>query len=299
MDIAVTGASGLIGTTLVEALTADGHRPVRLVRRSPRPGEDAISWDPAAGAIDADSLEGIDAVVHLAGEGIAEKRWNPAQKARILDSRVDGTTLLATTLAGLDKRPAVLLSGSAIGYYGDRGDEELTEASPPGDIFLADVCKAWEAATATAEAAGIRVAHLRTGIVLDAHGGALAKTLPLFKLGLGGRLGSGKQWWSWISADDEVGAIRFLLHADVSGPVNLTAPQPVTNAEFTKVLGQVLGRPTLLPVPAFGPKVLLGGELAEQLLFTSARVLPMALTDAGYQFATPDLESGLRKVLGR
>jgi uncharacterized protein len=299
MDIAVTGATGLIGSTLVEALAADGHRPVSLVRRSPRPGEDAITWDPAAGTIDADSLEGIDAVVHLAGEGIAEKRWNDAQKARILNSRVDGTTLLATTLAGLDRPPAVLLSGSAIGYYGDRGDETLTETSAPGDIFLAEVCKAWEAATATAEAAGIRVAHLRTGIVLDANGGALAKTLPLFKLGLGGRLGPGTQWWSWISADDEVGAIRFLLDADVSGPVNLTAPEPVTNAEFTKVLGQVLGRPTLLPVPAFGPKILLGSELAEQLLFTSARVLPTTLIDAGYTFVTPDLESGLRKVLGR
>lgn len=299
MDIAITGASGLIGSTLVGALAADGHRPVKMVRRNPKPGEDAISWDPAAGTIDADSLEGIGAVVHLAGEGIAEKRWNPEQKQRILDSRVDGTTLLATTLAGLDAPPSVFLSGSAIGFYGDRGDEKLTEASAPGDIFLAEVCKAWEAATATAEAAGIRVAHLRTGIVLDAHGGALAKTLPLFKLGLGGRLGSGKQWWSWISVDDEVGAIRFLLDADVSGPVNLTAPEPVTNAEFTKVLGKVLGRPTLLPVPAFGPKILLGSELAEQLLFTSARVLPTTLTDAGYVFATPDLESGLRKVLGR
>jgi len=298
MDIAVTGASGLIGSRLVDTLTADGHRPVRLVRRDPRPGEDAVRWDPAAGEIDAASLEGIEAVVHLAGEGIAEKRWSAEQKRRILDSRVQGTTLLATALAGLQRRPSVLLSGSAIGFYGDRGDEELTESSSPGDIFLADVCRAWEAATAPAEQAGIRVAHLRTGIVLDRNGGALAKTLPLFRLGLGGRLGSGRQWWSWIGIDDEVGAIRFLLDAEVSGPVNLTAPAPVTNAEFTKVLGRVLGRPTALPVPAFGPKLLLGAELAEQLLFTSARVLPGVLESAGYQFSAPDLEGALRKELG-
>ena len=298
MDIAVTGASGLIGSRLVAELAAGGHRPIRLVRREPTAGEDAIRWDPAAGTIDAASLEGVGAVVHLAGEGIAERRWSEAQKQRILDSRVSGTTLLATTLAGLTTPPRVLLSGSAIGFYGERGDEELTESSGPGDIFLADVCRAWEAATAPAEEAGIRVSHLRTGIVLDRHGGALAKTLPLFRLGLGGRLGSGRQWWSWIGIEDEVGAIMFLLDAEVSGPVNLTAPHPVTNAEFTRVLGRVLGRPTLLPVPSFGPKLLLGSELAEQLLFTSARVLPEALTTAGYQFRTPDLEGALREELG-
>lgn len=299
MDIAITGASGLIGRALSDALRSAGHRPLPLVRRDPAPGEDAVRWDPAAGTIDAASLEGVGAVVHLAGEGIAEKRWNEAQKRRILDSRVDGTTLLSTTLAGLNRPPGVLLSGSAIGYYGERGDEELTEASDPGDLFISDVCRAWEAATAPAEAAGIRVAHLRTGIVLDAHGGALAKTLPLFRFGLGGRLGSGRQWWSWIGIADEVGAIVFLLDADVSGPVNLTAPTPVTNAEFTKVLGRVLGRPTLLPVPAFGPKILLGSELAEQLLFTSARVLPDVLTGAGYEFRSPDLEGALREELGK
>ncbi len=299
MDIAITGASGLIGRALSDALRNAGHRPIPLVRRDPAPGEDAIRWDPAAGTIDADSLEGVGAVVHLAGEGIAEKRWNEAQKRRILDSRVDGTTLLSATLAGLDRPPGVLLSGSAIGFYGERGDEELTEASDPGDLFISDVCRAWEAATAPAEAAGIRVAHLRTGIVLDAHGGALAKTLPLFRFGLGGRLGSGRQWWSWIGIEDEVGAIVFLLDADVSGPVNLTAPAPVTNAEFTKVLGRVLGRPTLLPVPAFGPKILLGSELAEQLLFTSARVLPEVLISAGYEFRSPDLEGALRQELGK
>jgi len=299
VEVAVTGASGLIGSALMASLAADGHRGIRMVRREPRPGEDAISWDPAAGTIDAASLEGIDAVVHLAGEGIAAGRWTKAQKARILDSRVDGTTLLATTLAGLDRPPSVLLSGSAIGYYGERGDDEITEADGPGDIFLSEVCVDWEAAAAPAVDAGIRVAFLRTGIVLDPTGGALAKTLPLFRLGLGGRLGSGRQWWSWISADDEVGAIRFLLDHDISGPVNLTAPNPVTNAEFTTTLGRVLKRPTILPVPAFGPKLLLGPELADQLLFTSARVLPEVLTSAGFTFATPDLAAGLTKVLGK
>jgi uncharacterized protein (TIGR01777 family) len=299
MDIVVTGASGLSGRALTTALTNEGHRVVPLVRRSPRPGEDAIAWNPEAGTIDADSLEGFDAVVHLAGEGIAERRWTPQQKLRILNSRVDSTTLLATTLAGLTDKPSVLLSGSAIGFYGDRGDEELTEQSGPGAIFLSEVCEAWERATAAAEAADIRVTHLRTGIVLDPSGGALAKTLPLFKLGLGGRLGSGRQWWSWISLEDEVGAIRFLLDHDVRGPVNLAAPHPVTNAEFTKVLGNVLGRPTVLPVPAFGPKLLLGAELAEQLLFTSARVLPSPLVDAGFEFTSPDLDGALRKELGK
>jgi len=297
MDIAVTGASGLIGTRLTDHLVANGHRVVPLVRTAPAAGTDAIQWDPAAGTIDAASLEGFDAVVHLAGEGIANKRWSAEQKRRILDSRVDGTTLLATTLAGLNRPPAVLLSGSAIGFYGDQGDTELTEDSPAGDIFLSEVCEAWETASAPASEAGIRVAHLRTGIVLDPTGGALGKTLGLFRLGLGGRLGSGRQWWSWIGIDDEVGAIAFLLDHDISGPVNLTAPNPATNAEYTKVLGRVLGRPTLLPVPSFGPKLVLGSELAEQLLFTSARVLPQVLVDAGYEFVSPDLEGALRKVL--
>lgn len=297
MDIAVTGASGLIGTRLTDHLVANGHRVVPLVRTAPAAGTDAIQWDPVAGTIDAASLEGFDAVVHLAGEGIANKRWSAEQKRRILDSRVDGTTLLSTTLAGLNRPPAALLSGSAIGFYGDQGDTELTEDSPAGDIFLSEVCEAWEAASAPASEAGIRVAHLRTGIVLDPTGGALGKTLGLFRLGLGGRLGSGRQWWSWIGIDDEVGAIAFLLDHDISGPVNLTAPNPATNAEYTKVLGRVLGRPTLLPVPSFGPKLVLGSELAEQLLFTSARVLPQVLADAGYEFVSPDLEGALRKVL--
>ncbi len=299
MDIAVTGATGFIGTALVDALRADGHRVATLVRRAPAAGQDAVRWDPAAGTIDAASLEGIDAVVHLAGEPIGARRWNDEVKRRILDSRVQGTDLLARTLADLDRPPAVLLSGSAIGIYGERGDEVLTERSPAGTGFLADVVTAWEAATAPAAAAGIRVAHLRTGIVLAPGGGALAKVLPLFRFGLGGRLGPGTQWWSWISLTDEVRAIRFLLDADVAGPVDLTAPQPVTNAAFTKDLGSVLGRPTVLPVPKFGPSLLLGSELATELLFTSQQVLPAVLEDAGFAFEHAALTDALRAELRR
>jgi hypothetical protein len=298
MDVVISGASGLIGSALVASLTADGHRAIRLVRRDPATGADEIRWDPVAGTIDAVSLEGVDAVVHLAGEGIAEKRWDAAQKARIRDSRVDGTQLLATTLAGLERRPSAFVSSSAIGIYGSRGDEMLTEDSEPAPGFLADVCVAWEAAAAPAADAGIRVVHPRTGIVLSRDGGALAKMLLPFKFGLGGRLGSGRQYWSWISLHDEVAALRWLIDHDLSGPVNLTGPEPVTNAVFTKLLGHVLHRPTLLPIPSFGPKILLGGELADELLFTSARVLPRALTDSGFTFAHPDADSALHAELG-
>lgn len=298
MHIAVTGSSGLIGTPLVASLERDGHRVTRVVRRSdPPPG--SIAWDIDAGTIDRAGLEGLDAVVHLAGEGIGEKRWNPEQKRRIRESRTRGTALLAEALADLERPPAVLLSGSGVHYYGSRGDDVLTEASPPGEGFLPEVVQAWEAATAPAEAAGIRTAHLRTGVVQTPAGGALAKTLPIFRLGLGGRMGSGRQWWSWISRTDEVRAIRFLLEADVSGPVNLTAPAPVTNAEYTKVLGKVLGRPTLLPIPSFGPKLVVGSELASTLLFDSIRAEPRALVDAGFAFEHPDLESALRAELDR
>jgi uncharacterized protein (TIGR01777 family) len=293
MDVLVTGSSGLIGTALRAALTAGGHRPVRLVRGAAT--GDAIAWDPAAGTIDAASLEGIDAVVHLAGAGIGDHRWTDAYKSEIRDSRTKSTTLLATTLAGLSARPAVLLSGSAVGIYGDRGDE----SSPPGTGFLAEVCVAWEAATVAAEEAGIRVAHLRTGIVLSTAGGALKKQLPLFKAFLGGRFGKGDQWQSWISIDDEVGAIVHLLTSDVRGPVNLTAPGPVTNKVFAATLGTVLGRPAKLPVPAFGPKLLLGGELADNLLFTGQQVLPKVLEADGYTFAQPTLEGALQALLGK
>ena len=296
MKVAITGSSGLIGTALRDELAAAGHEVIRIVRRS-SPSAGDISWDPVAGKLDRAAMEGIDAVVNLAGEGIGNKRWSDQQKQKLVDSRVKGTTLLAETLAGMDRPPAVLLSGSAIGFYGDRGDQVLTERSDAGHSFLGELCVKWEGATAAASQAGIRVAHLRTGVVLSKQGGALAKMLPLFKFGLGGKMGSGRAYWSWISLADEVGAIAFLLEHPVSGPVNLTAPAPVTNAEFTKALGQVLHRPTLLPVPAFGPKLLLGAELADALLFSSARVLPQALNDAGYSFHHPDVTSGLESAL--
>jgi uncharacterized protein (TIGR01777 family) len=249
------------------------------------------------GELDLAGLYGADAVVHLAGEGVASKRWTPEQKQRILDSRTKTTALVAETIAGLGRPPAVLLSGSAIGYYGDRGEEVLTESSAPGTGFLADVCVAWEGATAPAEAAGIRVAHLRTGIVIGRSGGAVAKTLPLFKLGLGGRIGSGAQWMSCLSLTDEVGAIAFLLDHDVAGPVNLVGPEPVTNAEFTKELGHVLHRPTVVPVPKFGPRLVLGREAADEIATASQRVEPTVLAAAGYRFVHPTVEHALRAEL--
>jgi uncharacterized protein len=298
MDIAVTGSSGLIGSALTTALERDGHRVRRLVRRSPS-GPDEVRWDPGAGEIDAAGLAGIDAAVNLAGPGIGDKRWSDDRKRELRDARVDGTRMLAEAMAALDPTPTVLVQGSAVGYYGDRGDEVLTEASGPGDDFLARLCVDWEAAAAPAAQAGIRVADIRTGIVLAPGGGALAKLLPLFKLGLGGRMGSGKQWWSWITVDDEVAAIRFLLEHDVAGPVNLVAPGTVTNQQLTEALGRVLRRPTLVPVPGFGPKLLIGGEATEAFLYASQRAVPEVLLERGFTFAHTDIESGLRAVLGR
>ncbi len=251
-------------------------------------------WSPAEGTLDPGALDGVDAVVHLAGAGIADHRWTDDYKRAIRDSRLDGTALLARTIAAMAHPPAVLLSGSAVGVYGARGDELLDESSAPGTGFLADVCVAWEAATAPAADAGVRVAHLRSGVVLSGDGGALKKQLPLFKLGLGGKMGSGEQWQSWISIDDEVGAIVHLLSSSVSGPVNLTAPNPVTNAEFTDALGTALHRPTVLPIPKFGPRLLLGAELADNLLFTGQRVVPNVLIADGYEFRHPDLADALQ-----
>ena len=296
MDVAVTGASGFIGGALVPALVADGHRVRRVVRATPT-SADEVRWDPAGGTIDAAGLAGVGAVVNLAGESIASGRWTDEQKRRIRESRTKSTRLIAETVAGLDPRPAVLLSGSAIGYYGDRGDEALTEASAPGDDFLAGVCVEWEAAAQPAVDAGVRTAWLRTGIVLDPHGGALQRLLPLFRLGLGGPFGRGQQWWSWISLADEVGAILHLLSSDLEGPVNLTASEPVTNAELSRTLGRVLGRPAVVPVPKFGPSLLVGSELAQSLLYDSIRVVPAALTGDGYAFRHPDLEGALRDML--
>jgi len=297
MRVIISGASGLIGSALAGSLEADGHDVVRLVRRAAGVGE--IHWDPASGVLEASALAGTDAVVHLAGAGIGDRRWSEAYKREILDSRVRGTALLAERIAACDERPPVLLSGSAIGIYGPSDGRDLDESSPTSTDFLADVCRQWEQATAPAEAAGVRVVHLRTGIVLTPRGGALAKMLPLFRVGLGGRFGNGRQWQSWISLDDEVGAIRHLLTSSLRGAVNLTAPTPVTNAEFARTLGRVLSRPTLFPVPPIGPRLLLGRELADALLFTGQKVLPTALDSDGYGFAHTDLESALRSLLGR
>ena len=296
MRVAITGSTGLIGTALRAQLAGAGHVPVQVVRgEQPAAGE--IAWKPADGRIDAAGFEGVDAVVNLSGAGIGDKRWSEERKQLILQSRTTSTRLLANTLAALDDPPRVFLSGSAIGFYGDRGDEVLTEASPPGDDFLADVCKQWEAAAQPAVDAGIRTCFLRTGIVQSTEGGALGKTLPLFKFGLGGRLGTGDQWWSWISIDDEVRAILHLLTSDLDGPVDLTAPNPVTNSTYTEALGDALGRPTILPIPKFGPQLLLGRELADALLFTSARVHPSRLESDGFVFRHPTIEGCLRTLV--
>jgi uncharacterized protein (TIGR01777 family) len=297
MKIVISGASGLIGTQLVAKLSSSGHDVVRLVRRSPKSGE--IQWNPKSGTLDAAALEGTDAVIHLSGAGIGDKRWTDGYRKEILDSRTATTALLAKTMASLSRKPSVFLSGSAIGIYGARNDEQLTEVSTHGTGFLAEVCEQWEAAAKPAVDAGIRTVYLRTGIVLSPKGGALKKLLPLFKLGVGGKFGNGKQWQSWISIDDEIGAIEHLLTANVSGAVNLTAPNPVTNAEFTKVLASVLKRPAIVPVPTFAPKILLGGELADALLFTGQRVIPAALNASGYMFKHTTIESAFRSLLSK
>jgi uncharacterized protein (TIGR01777 family) len=295
MKIVISGASGLIGTQLVEQLQQHGHDVVRLVRRAANTGE--IMWDPKAGVLSASALEGADAVIHLSGAGIGDKRWTSSYKREILESRTITTSLIANTIANMSRKPSVFLCGSAIGIYGPRGDEQLTEVSTNGTSFLADVCEQWEAAAKPASDAGVRTVLLRTGIVLTTNGGALKKQLPLFQLGLGGKFGNGKQWQSWISIDDEVGAIEHLLTANVSGAVNLTAPNPVTNAEFTSTLARVVKRPAFLPIPPFAPKAILGGELADALLFTGQRVIPAALNASGYQFVHPTLEVALRALL--
>jgi uncharacterized protein (TIGR01777 family) len=301
MDVLVTGSSGFIGSALLPALVDAGHRPIRALRTTTIPkGVEAIAWDPEAGTIDAASLEGIGAVVHLAGAGIGDKRWDDARKWLILESRTKPTRLLAETLAGLTKAPAVLVSGSAVGYYGSRGDEALTEASAPGDDFVSDVCVQWEAATQPAVDAGIRVVTIRTGIVLGRHGGVLQRLLLPFKLGVGGRTGSGKQWMSWISLDDEVAAILHAIGtAPLTGPANLTAPNPVTNADLTKTLAKVLHRPAFLPTPTLPVKAVYGSELVQHLLLEGQRVLPKALEGSGFGFAHPTLEVALRAVLDR
>lgn len=299
MRVLVSGSTGFVGNVLVERLAAAGHEPVRLIRSAPVGPGPAVRWDPASRSIDPGALDGVDAVVHLAGESIASSRWTDAQKARILDSRIDTTTTLAAAIRDAESPPSVFLSGSAIGFYGDRGDERVDEASPPGDDFAATVAREWEAAASPAESDATRVAFLRTGVVLDPSGGALREQLPFFRLGLGGRIGSGRQWFSWISLHDEVQAIVHLLTADdVSGPVNLTAPNPVTNGEFTKALGAALGRPTLLPTPKPVLWAKLGRELSKTLLEGGAHVSPTVLADSGYEFRDPELGPALARMLG-
>lgn len=305
MHIVISGSSGLIGTALTTRLRAGGHQLTRLVRTASTGGpgtaggSGTASWDPVGGVLDGSVIDGADAVINLSGAGIGDHRWTDDYKRELASSRTATTGLLARTIAAVDRPPAVFLSGSAIGWYGARGDETLDENSSAGTGFLADLCGEWEAATAPAEVAGVRVAHLRTGIVLSPTGGALKKQLPLFKLGLGGKFGTGLQWQSWISLADEVRAIEHLLTADVTGPVNLTAPGAVTGREFSKVLAEVLHRPAFMPIPSFGPKLLLGSELAEALLFTGQRVAPTKLQASGYEFEHETLDVALRAMLTR
>ena len=297
MRVLVSGSSGLIGSALVTRLRAEGHDVVRLVRRAPQ-GPDEVRWDPTAGTLDAADLQGIDAAVHLAGEGIGEKRWSPEQKQKIRRSRIDGTRLLAEALAALDPKPRAFVCGSAVGYYGLRGDEVLTEESGPGTGFLAELTVDWEAAAAPAQEAGIRTVFVRTGIVIAPKGGAFGRLLPFLKLGLGGKLGRGDQWWSWITLEDEV---RLLLHAltteTLSGPVNATAPNPATNEQIVKAAGKVLGRPTVLPVPKFALSLVMGPELTEEVILAGQRALPKAAEASGFTFSHPDVDSGLRAML--
>ncbi len=299
LTVAVSGAGGLVGSALGAFLSAGGNRVVPMVRQEPARKGEEIFWDPAVGRIDAQGLEGGDAVVHLAGENIAAGRWTEARKKSIVESRVAGTRLIAETLAGLSRPPEVLVAASAIGFYGNRGDEELDEGSSAGQGFLPETCKRWEAALEPAERAGIRVVRLRIGMVLCARGGALAKMVTPFRLCLGGRIGSGRQFMSWISIDDLIGVIhRAVLDDTISGVVNAVAPAPVRNSEFTRVLGRVLGRPTPFPVPATAIRLLLG-ELGQALLLDGARVSPARLQGTDFRFRHPNLEGALRFELGR
>jgi uncharacterized protein (TIGR01777 family) len=298
VKIAITGASGLIGTALVTRLHAGGHEVVRLVRRSPR-ASDEVAWDPEGGSVDLDGLAGVEGAVHLAGAGVGDHRWTDEHKRAIRDSRVLGTRTLVKALTALNPLPGVLVSGSATGFYGDRGDEELTEQSAGGDGFLADVVRAWEAETEAASAAGIRVAHIRSGLVMAPKGGAFGRLLPLVKLGLAGPLGSGKQWWPWITLEDHIAAVEFLLDPDlthdVSGPFNLTAPHPAPQKDVVRALARAAHRPALLPAPKAALRIALG-ELSDDIL-ASQRVLPRRLVEAGFTFRHPELDGASEWVL--
>ena len=296
MNIIISGASGFIGSAITQQLLSEGSTVKRLVRNESGTDESSVYWNPVSGVIDKAKFEGSDAVIHLAGENIAGGRWNKDKKRRIYESRVEGTKMLSDALAELSNPPRVLLSSSAVGIYGDRGDEILSEESPAGDGFLAEVCRDWEAAAESARQAGIRVVNLRFGMVLDRKGGALAKMLTPFRLGLGGILGSGVQYMSWIMLEDIPGIISFILTEEsLSGPVNAVSSCPVTNREFTKTLGRVLGRPAVCPVPAFAARLAFG-EMADALLLASARVMPSRLQDSGYTFQHNDLETALKSL---
>ncbi len=308
MKVLVSGSSGLVGTALVEALGRDAHTVARLVRpegaarkAAPGPGQAAteVRWDPLSGELDAAAAEGADAVVHLAGASIAERRWSETRKRLLRTSRVDATRHLVSALAKLARPPQVFVSASAVGYYGNRGDEELTEQSGPGNDFLAGLARDWEAEAARAEQFGARTAMLRFGVILSLRGGALPRMLTPFRLGLGGRLGSGKQWMSWVTLNEIVEIIRYaLLNAQVRGPVNAVAPRPVRNAEFTATLGKVLRRPTIFPAPAVALRLALG-EMADGALLASQRVSPRKLQQLGYSFQQPELGSALSALLRR
>lgn len=297
MRVAISGSTGLIGGALRDHLEAAGHEVVAIVRRREQVTPGDVYWSAAEGVVDSEALARVDAVVHLAGEPIGAKRWTDEQKQRILESRVQGTALLAGAMADLgDEGPQVLVQGSAVGFYGSRGDERLDETATRGDDFLSDVTVAWEAAAAPAEAAGIRVAYARTGVVLAEHGDLIEKVELPFKLGVGGVIGDGSQWVPWISLTDEVRALHFLLTNDVSGPVNLVAPNSVTNRQLTKAIGEVLNRPTVIPTPTFGIR-LLYGEMGVTLATASQRVVPDVLTEAGFTWEDTDVRSPLREAL--
>jgi hypothetical protein len=293
--VVIGGAGGFLGTALSARLRADGDEVVRLVRRTPE-GPDEVSWSPADAAVDPAALAGADIAVNLAGVGVGDRRWTAAYKQQIRASRVDSTVTLSRALAAASDGPRVLLNASAIGYYGDRGDEVLDENAPPGDGFFPDVCRAWEAATQAAEEAGVRVCNLRTGLVVG-PGGLMKRLVPLYRAGIGGPLGGGRHYMSWISLADHVAAVRFLMTAQLSGPVNLTAPKPVPNAVFSDALGKALRRPSVLPAPAFGVRLVLG-EFANNVL-ESARVVPRVLLDAGYEFRHPEIDAALRWAVTR
>jgi hypothetical protein len=296
MRIVVTGSSGLIGSALVRVLRTDGHEVRRLVRHHPAAADES-EWDPGRRFIDPGALDGVDAVIHLAGVGVADKRWTESHKRAILQSRVDGTTTIAEAVAANADHVKVLVCASAVGWYGDRGDALLDEADGRGTGFLADVVEAWETSTAAASQSGVRVVNLRSGVVLSADGGALGKVLPLFKLGVGGKLGSGTQWLPWIAMVDEIGAIRFVLtHDDITGPVNLSAPDPVRNKDYTAAIGRALHRPTVATVPGFALRAVFAG-FADEGALVSQRVIPRKLLDAGYEFAYTDVDAALQAIL--